>query len=74
MQYPLLLLPFLAADKLLTIDAVNILEILQDDVEYKKRLDCIKSWVLNEENTTVFFPFVLIMEILEWRWMKMKKL
>ena len=38
MQDPLLLLQFLAADKLLTIDAVNILEILQDDLEYEEDL------------------------------------
>ena len=44
MQDPLLPLQFLAADKLLTIDAVNILEILQDDLEYEKDLI-----VLNEE-------------------------
>ena len=68
-QDPLLPFQFLAADKLLTIDAVNILEILQDDLEYEEGLI-----VLNEENTTVFFPFVLILEILERRWRKMKNL
>ena len=41
---PLLPLQFLAADKLLTIDAVNILEILQDDLEYEEDLI-----VLNKE-------------------------
>ena len=64
-QDPLLPFQFLAADKLLTIDAVSILEILQDDLEYEEDLI-----VLNEENTTVFFPFVLIVEILERRWRK----
>ena len=68
-QDPLLALQFLAADQLLTFDAVNILEILQDDLEYEEDLI-----VLNEENTTVFFPFVLIVEILERRWRKVKKL
>ena len=68
-QDPLLPFQFLAADKLLTIDAVNILEILQDDLEYEEDLT-----VLNEENATVFFPFVLIVEILERRWKKMKNL
>ena len=43
-QDPLLPLQFLAADKLLTIDAVNILEILQDGLEYEQDLI-----VLNEE-------------------------
>ena len=41
---PLLPLQFLAADKLLTIDAVNILEILQDDLGYEEDLI-----VLNKE-------------------------
>ena len=68
-QDPLLPFQFLVADKLLTIDAVNILKIIQDDLEYEEDLI-----VLNEENTTVFFPFVLIVEILERRWMKMKNL
>ena len=68
-QDPLLPFQFLAADKLLTIDTVNNLEILQDDLEYEEDLI-----VLNEENTTVFFPFVLILEILERRWRKMKNL
>ena len=67
-QDPLLPFQFLAADKLLTIDTVNILEILQDDLEYEEDLI-----VLNEENT-FFFPFVLILEILERRWRKMKNL
>ena len=35
---PLLPLQFLAANRLLTIDAVNILEILQDDLEYEEDL------------------------------------
>ena len=36
MQDPLLPFQFLAADKLLTTDAVNILEILHDDLEYEE--------------------------------------
>ena len=68
-QDPLLPLQFLAADKLLTIDVVNILEILQDDLEYEEDLI-----VLNEEKYSVFFRFVLIVEILERCWRKMKKL